>query len=119
MFFTEISMPDDFGFDHYIWQNGERLRTRIVRSLRPNLRETNGQFEQRMTTMVAQIAQMHGVLNVAFAFEWRSAAIVECIIDVQHTPRAAPITEDARPAGGRAMPPRGKRGGGNASDRAA
>ncbi len=106
-------MPDDFGFDHYIWQEGQRLRTRIVRSLRPGPHETNGQFEERMTTMASQLAQMHGVLHVGFVFEWRVGAIVECIIDVQHTPRPAPILDDERPAGGRSMPPRGNRGGGS------
>lgn len=104
-------MPSDyFGFDHYTWRDGQRLRTRIVRSLRPGPNETNSQFEQRMTTMAGQLAQMNGVTSVAFALEWREGAIVECIIDVQHTPRPITVVEDDRPAGGRAGGARGRRG---------
>ena len=102
---------DDFGFDHYTWQDGQRLRTRIVRSVRPGEHETNSQFEQRMAGMAAQLAQMNGVITVGFALEWREGAIVECIIDVQHTPRLVAVLEDSRPAGGRVGGARGRRGG--------
>ena len=104
-------MPSDyFGFDHYTWRDGQRLRTRIVRSLRPGPDETNSQFEESMSTMAAELAQMNGVTNVGFSLEWREGAIVECIIDVEHTPRPIAVVEDDRPAGGRAGGARGRRG---------
>lgn len=106
-----LPSSDDFGFDHYTWRDGQRLRTRIVRSLRPGPDETNSQFEQAMSTMAGELAQMNGVIDVRFALEWRDGAIVECIIDVQHTPRPIAVVEDTRPAGSRPAGARGRRGG--------
>lgn len=102
-------MPDEFGFDHYIWQGDERLRTRLVRSVRPTASETNAAFERRMNEMVRQLAAMQGITRVGFVFERRAGRIVECLLDIEHTPRPSPVLEDDRLAGGRALPPRGSR----------
>lgn len=107
-------MPDQqsnyYGFDHFIWRDGERLRTRYVRNIRPR-DETNAEFQHAMDRMAAELSAMHGVTSVEYVFAWRDGAIVECILDVQHTPRPIAVIEDDRPAGGRPMSPRGNRGG--------
>lgn len=101
--------PEEYGRDRFIRQNGQRLRTRMVRTIQPHDNETNAAFEHRMEAMVDVIERMEGVQSVAYEFERRASSIVECLIEIDHAPRPEFILEDTRPAGGRRGTPRSRR----------
>ena len=107
---TNPASIEDFGSDGYTYVRGDpqRYQTRRVRTILPCERETNAAFERRMELIAQQLTAM-GVASISQEFERRAGSIVQCVLDVVYPPKAAPIAEDNRPAGGR--PPSVPRGG--------
>ena len=100
----------DYGRDFYIWRDGQRLRTRMIRTIEPSEAETNAAFERRIDALAAALQRREGTLGVEYAFERRNGIIVLCTIDVSQEPCPVAVIEDDRLAGGRPDGPRGRRG---------
>lgn len=98
-----------YGHDRFIIRDGQRLRTRMVRTVQPLDGETNANFERRMDAMAAALGKMEKVQSVELEFERRKNAIVQCTIDVQHVPYRVFVMDDESPAGGRSGGGRGQR----------
>jgi len=100
---------DEYGRDRFTYIGGIRHRVRLVRTLQPTDGETNGDFQQRMEAIAAQLDQLAKVRSVETEYEWRKGALVECTFIVEHEPYPEFIKIDGRPAGGRGATPRGLR----------
>jgi hypothetical protein len=91
-----------YGFETYSYIDGQRCRTKFARTIRPNPVERNGDFERRMDEMARMLIEHHGAADVELELRRQDGAIVECLVAVTYrSPRPEPITDDARPAGGR------------------
>jgi hypothetical protein len=104
------TIDHDYGRDFYIWKDGQRLRTRMIRTVEPQEAETNADFERRAGQIAASLEQLEAVQRVEYDFERRKGAIVRCTFDIAQEPRPVAVIEDERLAGGRSEIPRGPRG---------
>ena len=108
-----VGSIEDFGSDRYTYVRGDdsRYQTGRVRTVHPGDDETNEAFERRMDLLCRQLLGMGGIASVTVDVNRSRGAIVEAIVSIVESPRAAPIAPDKRPAGGRWDGPRGRRGG--------
>ncbi len=85
-----------YGSERYVYIDGVRCRVGFVRTIRPEVVESNGAFERRMDLMCLQLLAMRSVIDVRPTMERRDGAIVECIVDVTYAPHPEPVAEDLR-----------------------
>lgn len=97
-------MPTDneFGRDRFLYVDGARYRTKLVRTIVPDDGESNSAFEARMESLAQNAQRLAKVRTVELEFERRSGSIVSCTVDISHVPYPDRVTgEDRRVAGGR------------------
>lgn len=104
-----MALLDDYGRDTYIRRDGVRLRTAMVRTIRPGDRESNAAFLDRMDTLVDQLQGMPKTLGASYETETREGRITLAVITVAMMPHVSPIAEPDRAAGGRPSGSRGQR----------
>jgi len=86
---------NDYGRDCYVYQDGRRLRTRMVRTIRPVADETNLAFEERMERLAEAVAGYEDTISVGLEFVRQKGRITECLIDVAQRPRPVAVLERA------------------------
>ena len=112
--FSSTTMHHDNGYGHeryrYTPEQPIRHRTEFARTLRPNVAETNGDFEARMDELARVLVLQHHATSVDVLMQRSDGSVVECLVTVCYPPRPEPVAIDRRLAGGRPAP-RGSRGG--------
>lgn len=93
--------PLDYGSETYIYLRDSegRLRTHLVRTIRPHAAETNSQFEERMDAMAKQLRSMRTVASVTLRFERKADRLTLCEVTLVEAPRPVPIIDDTTPTG--------------------
>lgn len=84
---------NDYGRDCYVYVDGKRLRTRMVRTIRPRADEENVAFEERMERLAEAVARYEDTISIALEFVRQKGRITECVIDVAQRPRPVAVLE--------------------------
>ena len=98
----------EFGFDHYGYLDGERMRVGATRTLRPADGESGVAFRQRVDLLALQLLSCG---TIELDEEIRSGVVVQATLRLRTPPEPVPVGSDLRRAGGRPVGPRGRRGG--------